>query len=137
MKLLSVGCGADPNIQSDDGFTALMTASKHNNQDGVKVLLNAGAKVNVQNSSGSTVLHEAAEGGFLKISELLLEAGAHVLLKNKLGLTPPDLALRHGHKEVCKLMRKHLRVMESGSVTVEKYTEQTVADEDHSIETEV
>ena len=101
------------------------------------MLLNAGAKVNVQNSSGSTALHEAAEGGFLKISELLLEAGAHVLLKNKLGLTPPDLALRHGHKEVCKLMRKHLRVMEPGSVTVEKYTEQTVANEDHSIETEV
>ena len=137
VKLLSVGRGADPNIQSDDGFTALMTASKHNYQDGVKVLLNAGAKVNVQNSSGSTALHEAAEDGFLKISELLLEAGAHVLLKNKLGLTPPDLALRHGHKEVCKLMRKHLRVMESGSVTVEKYTEQTVADEDHSIETEI
>ena len=27
VKLLSVGRGADPNIQSDDGSTALMTAS--------------------------------------------------------------------------------------------------------------
>ena len=135
VKLLSFG--ADPNIQSDDGSTALMTASKHNYQDGVKVLLNAGAKVNVQNSSGSTALHEAAEGGFLKISKLLLESGAHVLLTNKVGLTPLDLALSHSHKEVCKLMRKHLRVTESGSVIIEEHTEQTIADKGHSIETEV
>ena len=135
--MLSVG--ADPNIQSHDGSTALMKASKHNYQDGVKILLNAGAKVNIQNSSGSTALHEAAEGGFLEISELLLESGAHVLLTNKLDLTPLDLALSQGHKKVCKIMRKHLSVTESGSVnvTAEEHTEQTVADKDHSIETEV
>ena len=137
VKMLSVG--ADPNIQSHDGSTALMKASKHNYQDGVKILLNAGAKVNIQNSSGSTALHEAAEGGFLEISELLLESGAHVLLTNKLDLTPLDLALSQGHKKVCKIMRKHLSVIESGSVnvTAEEHTEQTVADKDHSVETEV
>ena len=96
--------------------------------------------MDVQNSSGSTALHEAAEGGFLEISELLLESGAHVLLRNKLDLTPLDLALSQCHKEVCELMRKHLRKMESESVNkvaAEEHTEQTVADKCHSIETEV
>ena len=93
--------GADPNIPTFGGTTALMAAAGVNwvvdqtYDEGPKALLEAvklcyelGIDVNAVNSMGLTALHGAANRGSDDIIEFLVEQGAKLDVKDKEGRTP-------------------------------------------------
>jgi ankyrin repeat protein len=93
--------GADPNIPTIQGTTALMAAAGINwvfyqtYDEGPKALLEAvqlcyqlGMDVNAVNSMGLTALHGAANRGSDDIIRFLVEKGAKLDVKDKEGRTP-------------------------------------------------
>jgi ankyrin repeat protein len=100
MKLL-LSKGADPNIATFNGTTALMAAAGVNWVIGqtysespsmwieaVKLCLELGADVNATNSMGLTPLLGAVNRGSNDIIELLVQRGARLDIKDKEGRTP-------------------------------------------------
>ena len=100
MRLL-LDKGADPNIATFAGTTALMAAagvnwmggqtyteSKESLMDAVKLCLEKGADVNAANSMGLTAVFGAANRGSDDILEYLVEKGARLDVKDKEGRTP-------------------------------------------------
>ena len=67
----------DLNIQTNDGFTALIKASQIGYTKFVRLLLDAGAEVNIQNNEGKTALIWASQKGYIDIIRLLLEVDAN------------------------------------------------------------
>ena len=100
MRLL-LESGADPNIATTQGSTALMAAAGINWIPGqtftraeadyveaVKLCLERGAPVNASNSLGLTAMHGAANRGWTSIMQILADHGAVVDAKDKEGRTP-------------------------------------------------
>jgi ankyrin repeat protein len=100
MRLL-LESGADPNIATTQGSTALMAAaginwipgqtytrSEADYVEAVKLCLERGAPVNVANSLGLTAMHGAANRGWTSIMQILADHGAIVDAKDKEGRTP-------------------------------------------------
>lgn len=100
MKLL-LEKGADPNIPTFSGTTALMAASGINwviNQtftedlptqiEAVKLCLDKGADINAANSMGLTPVFGAANRGADNLLAFLVEHGARLDVKDKEGRTP-------------------------------------------------
>jgi ankyrin repeat protein len=107
--------GADPNIKTTDGTTALMAASgvgftegfiqyrsREDSIGAVKLLLELGADVNAKNEGGLTALHGAAHRAALDEIKLLVDHGADLTAESKpapkfgntaAGLLPLDWAL--------------------------------------------
>ncbi len=97
--------GADPNIATTQGSTALMAAAGINWIPGqtytrgeadyveaVKLCLEHGAPVNASNSLGLTAMHGAANRGWLSIMQILADHGAKIDAKDKEGRTPMTFA---------------------------------------------
>ena len=63
--------GEDINLQDEEGWTALITATFCNDPAIVKLLLKAGAKLDLQNNEGKTALNIAKEYDYQEIVELL------------------------------------------------------------------
>ncbi len=93
--------GADPNIQTQAGTTALMAASgvnwmtgqtftesKEAQMEAVKLCLEKGGDVNAKNSMGVTAVIGAANRGSDDILEFLVKQGARLDVKDKEGRTP-------------------------------------------------
>jgi uncharacterized protein len=93
--------GADPNIATTQGSTALMAASGINWIPGqtytrseadyveaVKLCLDRGAPVNAANSLGLTAMHGAANRGWVSIMKMLADHGSELEPKDKQGRTP-------------------------------------------------
>jgi ankyrin repeat protein len=93
--------GADPNIATTQGSTALMAASGINWIPGqtytrseadyveaVKLCLDRDAPVNASNSLGLTAMHGAANRGWVSIMQILADHGAKIDAKDKEGRTP-------------------------------------------------
>jgi ankyrin repeat protein len=100
MRLL-LGKGADPNIATQAGTTALMAAagvnwmtgqtyteSKEAQMEAVKLCLEKGGDVNAKNSMGVTAVIGAANRGSDDILEFLVKKGARLDIKDKEGRTP-------------------------------------------------
>jgi ankyrin repeat protein len=100
MRLL-LAHGADPNIKTYEGTSALMAAaglnwvvaqtysrSDEEYLEAAKLCLEKGADVNAVNNQGFTVMHGAANRGFDKMVQLLADAGAKLDVKDKQGRTP-------------------------------------------------
>jgi len=100
MKLL-LEHGADPNIPTLAGSTALMAAAginwipgqtySHAEADyveAVKLCLERGAEVNAKNSLGLTAMHGAANRGWESVIQILADHGAQVDPKDNQGRTP-------------------------------------------------
>ena len=102
IPVLLISAGANLNIQSNVGFTALMIAVC-NNGSGVGILLNAQADMNAQDQLGNTALHYSASYGNLTTTELLLSAGANPSIVNSVGKT----ALDYQHHDICQLLLSH------------------------------
>jgi hypothetical protein len=77
--------GADPNVQDQDGQTALMEAAGRGKSDvvvellkaGLQVLVSAGADLNLQNDEGLTALMISARGWGTELTDILLK-GAEI-----------------------------------------------------------
>jgi len=104
MRLLLQG-GADPNLATTQGTTALMAAAGINWIPGqtyshgeaeyveaVKLCLERGADVNAANSLGFTAMHGAANRGWESVIQILADRGAKLDVKDKEGRTPMTFA---------------------------------------------
>jgi uncharacterized protein len=104
MRLL-LASGADPNIATTQGTTALMAAAginwipgqtySHSEADyvaAVKLCLERGADVNESNSLGFTAMHGAANRGWESVIQILADHGARLDVKDKEGRTPMTFA---------------------------------------------
>jgi ankyrin repeat protein len=93
--------GADPNIATTQGSTALMAAaginwipgqtytrSEADYVEAVKLCLAHDAPVNASNSLGLTAIHGAANRGWVSIMQMLADHGAKIDAKDKEGRTP-------------------------------------------------
>ena len=97
--------GADPNIPTYRGTTALMAAAGINYVVGqtylhseeeylgvIKLCLERGADINAVNSEGFTPMHGAANRGWESMIQLLYAKGAKLDIKDKEGRTPMTFA---------------------------------------------
>lgn len=75
LKLL-LDLGADPNLQDNDGFTALMWAVHWGNAEAVRLLVANGADLHTASSDGTTALSLADSEGDTEMVRLLHELGA-------------------------------------------------------------
>ncbi len=125
VKLL-LAKGADPNLHSTQGYTALhraMTVSATvtggaggaggvlslGSNDVVIALLNAGADINAPGEGGHTPLMDAANYGNAQIVEVLLSRGARIDVRSSDGenYTALLLAVERGHTRVVRSLLKH------------------------------
>ena len=69
MRLLfELQWGADPNLQTDEGYTALHFAAVTNQNEAVGILLASGARVNIQTKMGYTALMEASAFNYMEVA---------------------------------------------------------------------
>ena len=98
---LLLASGADPNIATVQGTTALMAAaginwipgqtftrSESDYLETVKLCLERDAPVNASNTLGLTAMHGAANRGWTSIMQILADHGAKIDAKDKEGRTP-------------------------------------------------
>ena len=97
---------ADPNIQNNDGRTALMVASRNGHQQVVELLLKEKADPNIQNNDGRTALIVASQNGHQQVVELLLKEKADPNIQNNDGWTALMVASQNGHHQVVELLLK-------------------------------
>ena len=71
-----VSKGADVNVQSGDGRTALMRSAKRGYEDVVRFLLDNGADPRMRDRNNKTALMGAAKKGHVDICRMLVHAGA-------------------------------------------------------------
>jgi uncharacterized protein len=97
--------GADPNLKTYEGSTALMAAagvnwvvgqtytrSDEDFLEAAKLCLERGADVNAANAQGFAAIHGAANKGFDSMITFLVEHGAKLDVKDKQGRTPMTFA---------------------------------------------
>ncbi len=102
-KLLQAG--ADANIKTPDGITALSLAVANGGTAMVAALLAAGADANTLEPSGESMLMSAAAVGVAGVVSALIEHGADVNAADATyGQTPLMFASRSGHADVVKLL---------------------------------
>jgi ankyrin repeat protein len=99
-----VEAGADVNVCTDDGKTALMFAAGRGRADLAAELLRAGAEVNTRNRNGGTALMYAAVSGNPAIAELLIRHGAEVNVVGANGWTAITIAAVKGHDQVVRML---------------------------------
>ena len=98
--------GADPNLQTDTGQTALLSVDYSNchSLGIVRSLLEAGAVVNTQDSNGWSGLAIACKYGCYRIAELLIRYGADVQLSVFDKSTPLMIACHYRHEDIAALL---------------------------------
>lgn len=85
----ALAAGADVNMTSPQGQTALMIAAFQNDTATLKILLQAGANVEAgDNINGATALCYAAHSGAFDTGKLLIAARANLNVRTSDGLTP-------------------------------------------------
>lgn len=123
-SMLLLDLGADPNIKTNIGETALHQASSNSQYKIAKMLLQYQADPNSQQNDGDTPLHLAAFKGDILMVKLLLSYNADPNVSNNVfGRTPLHYAVDYAHKEVAMLLMKH-----SASTTIKDMSDKTPLD---------
>lgn len=91
-----LAAGADPDAESDDGYTALHISSRCNALPLVQQLLEEGADIYVRNCFGKMPLYLAAKHGKVEVVEALLEDGADANIETDEGELPLYAAVKRG-----------------------------------------
>ena len=98
--LLDAGIAVD--VANCYGETALFSATKSDNYQGIQQLIKAGAIKNITDNQGNTALHSCARWAANKSCTKLLAAGYDVNAKNQAGKTPLAEAARQNRIEIMK-----------------------------------
>ena len=87
--------GMPVDVSRGNGCTALHKATRFNQTDVIKRLVDEGAAVNRQDGCyNDTPLHLAARDNYTEAVRLLLDNGADINLKNNYNKTPYHVALK-------------------------------------------
>jgi ankyrin repeat protein len=79
-------------------------ATRQNNLEKVRLLLEHGADINSKDEYGQTALMNAAHGGQLELVRLLIEKGADLNTRAKYNLTALMLSLIARHPDVARVL---------------------------------
>ena len=90
----------DPNLQDNNGETALMVASVNGHHQVVKLLLKEKADPNIEHNDGWTALMAASENGHQQMVEILLKEKADPNIQDNDGETALVAASKNGHHQV-------------------------------------
>ncbi|KJK76597.1 hypothetical protein H634G_08185 [Metarhizium anisopliae BRIP 53293] len=93
-----------PELQINEGGTALHRAARNGNEALVRLLLDHGADIERQDNDGQTVLHTAAKSGSQPIVQLILDARTTVDIKDHVGRTALFSAVQSGNDAVVKML---------------------------------
>lgn len=104
-KLLRAG--ADPNIQNDNGETALHIVSDESFTSIVELLLKSGADPNLRTIEGYTPLYRAVHWNNYDIVEMLLQAGADSEIPTDDGITAKMIAIEDKNDALIDLMEEY------------------------------
>ena len=100
--------GADANIQTRMGDTALHQAAENRQYKIAKLLLINGANPNIKQNDGETPLHLASFKGDKKMVKILLKHKANPSLQNNVfGKTPLHYAVDYSYIDVISLLLNH------------------------------
>ncbi|XP_076942973.1 uncharacterized protein LOC143613028 [Bidens hawaiensis] len=94
---------ADPNIETDDGITPLLSAVAAGSLQCLDLLIQAGAKVNII-AGGATPLHIAADIGNSELITCLLKAGADPNMADEDVLKPVQVAAARGNRGAVEML---------------------------------
>ncbi|KAM7469129.1 hypothetical protein LguiA_007312 [Lonicera macranthoides] len=94
---------ADPNAETDDDITPLLSAVAAGSLTCLQLLIQAGANVNVS-AGGATPLHIAADQGDLEIINCLLKARADANATDEDGTKPIQVAAARGNREAVEIL---------------------------------
>jgi len=90
--------------ETELGATALFNSILKGRVRMISSLIRARVNVNTRNIDGTTPLMAAAEAGNAEIVTMLLESGADPALTNMHGESALDIALKHDHVEIARLI---------------------------------
>uniref|UniRef100_A0A5B7BTU0 Putative ankyrin-1 n=1 Tax=Davidia involucrata TaxID=16924 RepID=A0A5B7BTU0_DAVIN len=94
---------ADPNAETDDNITPLLSSVAAGSLACLELLIQAGANVNVT-AGGATPLHIAADNGGPEIINCLLRAGADPNVIDEDGLKPIQVAAARGNRRAVEIL---------------------------------
>ena len=95
--------GANPDMQTKDGYTALMYAFENNSAKSLKVLSDKKQNLDLKNSEGDTILHMAIKKNSENLARVLLEKGANIDEKDRDGNTPILISIENMYDNFIKL----------------------------------
>ena len=104
--LITAGAEVSAPSRNKMEVTALHSALAGPDPDSAFALIAAGADVNAKQQDGYTALHEAAQNGNREAVDALLAAGADASATIGSGDRPADLARKHGHPEIARLLEQ-------------------------------
>ncbi|KAK6911375.1 Ankyrin repeat [Dillenia turbinata] len=94
---------ANPNAETDDGITPLLSAVAASSLACLELLIQAGASVNIV-AGGATPLHIAADNGSPDIINCLLKAGADPNVVDEDDLKPIQVAAARGNRGAVEIL---------------------------------
>ncbi|KAH7864121.1 hypothetical protein Vadar_026028 [Vaccinium darrowii] len=94
---------ADPNAETEDNITPLLSSVAAGSLACLELLIQAGAKVNIT-AGGATPLHIAADNGSPEIINSLLKAGADPNVTDEDGLKPVQVAAVRGNRKAVEIL---------------------------------
>ena len=109
--------GADVNLKSRSGDSALGCAALNGDVAVVRLLLKAGAQVNTRDEEGRTPLMWASRDANIEVMQMLLDAGADARLEDKEGNTAAEFVEEldddQEKTEVLSLLYHHFSTIEN------------------------
>jgi ankyrin repeat protein len=96
-----------PDIQDDDGYTALHVAAQWGHQSIIEILFHAGASIHIPTTAGQTPLVLAAGNGHLRVLQWLLRQGANLNEARGSSENALEAAARHGEVMIVKFLLDH------------------------------